>query len=58
VVTSPSRESSLPPYLVVGRIVRCDVKPAALFRSLVVEPRVSPAEAHEVYVLSPEAGGR
>jgi hypothetical protein len=58
VVTSPSRESSLPPYLVVGRIVRCDVKPAALFQSLVVEPRVSPAEAHEVYVLSPEAGGR
>jgi len=57
VVTSPSRESSLPPYLVVGRIVRCDVK-AGLFSTLVVEPRVSPAEAREVYVLSPEAAGR
>jgi len=58
VVTSPSRESSLPPYLVVGRIVKCDVKPADLFSTLVVEPRVSPAEAREVYVLSPEAAGR
>jgi hypothetical protein len=58
VVTSPSRESPLPPYLVVGRIVRCDLKPAALFRNLVVEPRVSPAETREVYVLSPETGGR
>ena len=58
VVTSPSRESSLPPYLVVGRIVRCDVKPAALFSTLVVEPQVSPVEAGEVYVLSPETGGR
>jgi hypothetical protein len=58
VVTSPSRESSLPPYLVIGRIVRCDVKPAALFSTLVVEPRVSPAEAREVYVLSPQAAGR
>jgi len=58
VVTSPSRESTLPPYLVVGRVLRCDVKAAALFRSLVVEPRVSPAEAGEVYVLTPETGGR
>jgi hypothetical protein len=58
VVTSPSRESALPPYLLVGRVVRCDVKPVALFRSLVVEPRVSPAEARDVYVLSPETVGR
>jgi hypothetical protein len=58
VVTSPSRESALPPYLVVGRVLRCDVKPAALFRSLLVEPRAPAAEAREVYVLSPETGGR
>lgn len=57
-VTSPSPESSLPPYLIVGRVVRCDVKPAALFRSLVAEPRVSLADACDVYVLSSETGGR
>ncbi|MBM4016939.1 MAG: hypothetical protein FJ288_01210 [Planctomycetes bacterium] len=58
VVTSPSRESSLPPYLIVGRVRECDAKPAALFRGLVVEPYASPREACEVYVLSPETGGR
>jgi hypothetical protein len=55
VVTSPSPESPLPPYLVVGRVTQCEIKPAALFRSLVVEPRVPLAEAREVYVMSPEA---
>jgi len=54
IVTSPSAEASLPPYLIVGRVVRCDLKPAALFYSLVVEPRVPPAEVRNVYVLSPE----
>jgi hypothetical protein len=58
VVTSPSRESPLPPYLILGRVLRCNAKPAALFRDLVVEPRVVPAEAHEVFVLSPETAGR
>jgi len=54
VVTSPSPEANLPPYLIVGRVVRCDLKTTALFYSLVVEPRVPPAEARDVYVLSPE----
>jgi hypothetical protein len=57
-VTSPSPESALPPYLVVGRVVRCDVQPAAPFRSVVAEPRVSLAETRDVYVLSPETAGR
>jgi len=55
VVTSPSPESPLPPYLIVGRVSRCHLKPAALFYELVVEPRVPPAEAREVYVLAPDA---
>ncbi|MBE3070643.1 MAG: rod shape-determining protein MreC [Planctomycetes bacterium] len=58
IVTSPSPEAALPAYLVVGRVARCDLKPTALFYDLVVEPRVAPAEAGEVYVLSPDAGGR
>lgn len=58
IVTSPSQEAALPAYLVVGRVARCDLKPTALFYDLVVEPRVAPAEAGEVYVLSPDAGGR
>ena len=53
VVTSPSPESALPPYLIVGRIVRSNLKPADVFRELVVEPRVSPTEVRQVYVLSP-----
>jgi len=53
VVTSPMSES-LPPYLVVGRVVRCDLKPAALFYEVIVEPRVAPADAREVYVLTPD----
>jgi hypothetical protein len=58
VVTSPSRESALPPYLIVGRVLQCDAKPAALFRNLVVQPHVAPADARDVYVLSPETGGK
>jgi cell shape-determining protein MreC len=58
IVTSPSPEAALPAYLVVGRVVRCDLKPAALFYDLVVEPRVAIAEAGGVYVLSPDVGGR
>jgi cell shape-determining protein MreC len=54
VVTSASPESALPPYLIVGRVVRCDLKPAALFYSLVVEPRVALEDLRDVYVLSPE----
>jgi len=54
VVTSPSPESSLPPYLIVGRVVRCDLKPAAVFHDIVVEPRVPLTEARQVYVLSPD----
>jgi hypothetical protein len=52
IVTSPSPEAALPPYLVVGRVARCHLKPAALFYDLVVEPRVAAAEAGNVYVLS------
>ena len=54
VVTSASPESPLPPYLIVGRVVQCDLKPAALFHNLVVEPRASAADAREVYVLALE----
>ena len=54
-VTSPSPESPLPPYLVVGRVLRSELKAAGLFHNVVAEPRVSPADAREVYVLSPEA---
>ncbi len=57
IVTSPSAEASLPPYLIVGRVVQCDLKTTALFYSLVVEPRVPPAEARDVYVLSPGLHG-
>jgi cell shape-determining protein MreC len=53
-VTSASPESLLPPYLIVGRVAQCDLKPAALFHTLVVEPRASAADAREVYVLAPE----
>ena len=54
VVTSPSPESPLPPYLIVGRVVKSELKPAGLFRDLVVEPRAVPAEVRDVYVLSLE----
>jgi len=54
VVTSPSPESTLPPYLIVGRVVRCNLKPAAVFYDLLVEPRVPLGETREVYVLSPD----
>ncbi len=57
VVTSPSAEAALPPYLIVGRVLRCDLKTTALFYSLVVEPRVPPAGARDVYVLSPDLHG-
>ncbi len=53
IVTSPSKESPLPPYLVVGRVKSCEVKPTALFRSVVAVPRVPAAEIRDVYVLSP-----
>ncbi len=54
VVTSPSAEAALPPYLVLGRVVRARLEPTSLFYSLVVEPRAPPAAAREVYVLSRE----
>ena len=57
VVTSPSPEAALPAYLIVGRVVRCDLKTTDLFYSLVAEPRVPPAETRDVYVLSPELHG-
>jgi cell shape-determining protein MreC len=55
VVTSPSRESPLPPYLVIGRVKVCNSKPASPFRSVVVTPAVSADEVRQVYVLSPDA---
>jgi hypothetical protein len=54
VVTSPSPESALPPYLIVGRISACNLKPAAVFYDISVEPRVPLAQVREVYVLSPD----
>ena len=57
IVTSPSAEAGLPPYLIVGRVVRCDLKTTDLFYSLVAQPRVPPAEARDVYVLSRERPG-
>jgi hypothetical protein len=56
IVTSTSPESSLPPYLIVGRVTQSEVKPTELFRTIVVAPRVPAAEVREVYVLSPEPG--
>ena len=53
VVTNPSPESPLPAYLIVGRIVRCERKPAAPFYNIQIEPRVAPSEAFEVFVLAP-----
>ena len=53
VVTHPSPESPLPAYLIVGRIVRCELKPAAPFYDIQIEPRVTPSEAFEVFVLAP-----
>jgi hypothetical protein len=55
-VTSPSPKSALPPYLVVGRVTECVAKPAAVFRTLVAQPRVVPAEARDVYVMAPDYG--
>ena len=57
VVTSPAPESNLPPYLIVGRVKECDLKAAALFRTLTVLPRVPLADVREVYVMSPEGAG-
>jgi hypothetical protein len=54
-VTSPSQEATLPPYLIVGRITRAELKPAAPFYDVEAEPRVPPDEVHEVYVLAPAA---
>lgn len=54
VVTSPSPESPLPPYLIVGRVTKCELKPAGLFWELTVEPRVRPGEARDVYVIAPD----
>jgi cell shape-determining protein MreC len=53
VVTSPSPESPVPAYLIVGRIADCRLKPAGLFFEITVEPRVAPAEAGEVFVVAP-----
>ena len=53
VVTSASPESPLPPYLIVGRIVRCELRAAALFYEVEAEPRVAPGDVDEVYILSP-----
>ncbi len=53
VVTSPSPESPLPAYLIVGRIAQCELAPAGLFFEIAVEPRVAPAEANEVFVVAP-----
>ena len=52
VVTSPSPEAVLPAYLILGRVARARLEPTSLFYSLVVEPRVPPQDAGEVYVLS------
>jgi cell shape-determining protein MreC len=53
VVTDPSPESPLPAYLIVGRIVRCELKPASPFYDIQIEPRVASSEAFEVFVLAP-----
>lgn len=55
VVTSPSPEAGLPPYLIVGKIARAELKPASLEYDIVVEPRFKAGESPEVYVVSPEA---
>ena len=52
-VTSPSQEATLPPYLIVGRITRAALKAAAPFFEVEAEPRVAPDEVHEAYVLAP-----
>lgn len=57
VVTSPSADSPVPPYLIVGRIVGCELKPAAVFFDIKVEPRVPPAEVDLVFVLAPPLDG-
>ena len=56
VVTSPSAESPVPPYLIVGRVARSELRPAAVFFDVTVEPRVSPADVDLVYVLAPPVG--
>ncbi|MBL7140675.1 MAG: rod shape-determining protein MreC [Planctomycetes bacterium] len=57
VVTSPSPESALPPFLIVGRVARSDPHPTnLLFLTLVVELQVPSDAAREVYVLSRDAG--
>ncbi len=53
VVTSPSPDSPVPPYLVVGTVKRVELKPAAVFHEIEVEPCVRPAEVVDVVVLAP-----
>ncbi len=56
VVTSPSAESPVPPYLVVGRIVACETTATEpLFYRIRVEPRAAPGQTTEVFVLTPPA---
>jgi len=57
VVTSPSPEAALPPYLIVGKVVSAELKPAELYWNLVVDSRFEPGESAEVYVVSPEPKG-
>ena len=58
VVTSPSPESALPPFLIVGRVAESAPHPTnLLFLTLVVELQVPSDAAGEVYVLSREAAG-
>jgi len=58
VVTSPSPESALPPFLIVGRVARSEPHPTnLLFLTLAVELQVPSGAAREVYVLSRDAAG-
>jgi cell shape-determining protein MreC len=53
VVTSPSADSALPPYLVIGEIVRSSRGPTDLVWSIRIRPRVAPDEVRRVYVVCP-----
>jgi len=58
VVTSPSPESALPPFLIVGRVAKSAPHPTnLLFLTLVVELQVPSDAAGEVYVLSRDTAG-
>ncbi|MDK1030888.1 MAG: rod shape-determining protein MreC [Planctomycetia bacterium] len=52
IVTAPVADAPLPPYLILGRITRSELKPAALLYEIEAAPRSRLQTLRQVYVLS------